>query len=236
MQQFPPIQLPLQVHLKDNATFDNYFPGQGNSQVVEALRAQLITSQHPAIYLYGPSGVGATHLLQAACHHAFEQQQQALYLPLAQVKAHDAGFLLEGLERLDLLCLDDVQQIAGLGEWEEALFHLYNRATETQTALLMAAQMAPRQLPLQLEDLQSRLSWGVVYQLEALSDKDKMALLQLRATRRGLPLNEELARFIVHRSSRHTADLLAVLDRLDNATLVQGRRLTIPFVKSVMDW
>lgn len=231
----PSSQLPLQIQLNDSATFANFFAEGKNAQVVSALQ-DFDKSAEQFIYLYGQQGVGCSHLLQASCHQQAAQGKQTLYLPLGELLPYPPEDILEGLENIFLLCLDDVELICGNKKWEEALFHLFNRARETGLKLLMSASMAPRQLPLALADLSSRLSWGLVYQLEPLDDGQKIALLQLRAKRRGLTLSEEVAQFVVARSARDVNALLSVLDKLDKASLIHRRRLTIPFVKETLSW
>jgi DnaA family protein len=87
-----------------------------------------------------------------------------------------------------------------------------------------------------LADLRSRLSWGIVYQLAQVDDEEKAAILQFRASRRGLQLPAEVARYIVNRAPRAMQSLLDLLDVLDKTSLAQQRALSIPFVKQVLDW
>ena len=95
-----------------------------------------------------------------------------------------AAEVLAGAERMALVCLDDLDAVVGDAGWEQALFHFCNRTRESGTRLLFAASEAPRNLPVQLPDLQSRLSWGVVLQLGEPSDEDKLDILCFRAGRR----------------------------------------------------
>lgn len=233
----PSRQLPLNVRLNDDATFDNFWVGEGtaNGQVISALQA-FSTGQWPEhfVYLWGRSGSGLSHLLQAACHQAEASGLRSQYLPLQELKEVDPLVLLEGLEQLDLLCLDDLPQVVGLPVWDEALFHLYNRMREAGKYLLVSAVCAPRDLATGLADLQSRLAWGLVYRLEALDDREKQRALQWRARKRGMEMSDEVAQFILNRSRREFRELVNSLDRLDRLSLVEKRRLTIPFVREVL--
>jgi DnaA family protein len=226
-------QLALEVRLRDEATFDNFLAGPATRPMVEALQRQLEESGEAIIFIYGPGGCGKSHLLQAACHHA---ASRALYLPLAELQSCPADELLQDVESRDLVCLDDVHRVLGDGSWEEALFHLCNRARERGCRLLVAGDAAPRALALRLEDLRSRLGWGIVYQLTRPGDEEKAAILQFRAGRRGLALSAEVAAFIVSRAPRALDQLLDLLDRLDRASLARQRALSIPFVKQILGW
>ena len=113
---------------------------------------------------------------------------------------------------------------------------MFNRLQDHQVRLIVSANSAVRELNITLADLQSRLSWGAVFQLKTLSDQQRSAAIQLRAERRGLELNDEVMQFIYHRGQRDMQTLLDVLDSLDHASLTQRRRLTVPFVKDIMGW
>ena len=86
-----------------------------------------------------------------------------------------------------------------------------------------------------LADLASRLRSGVVMQVAGMTDFEKQAALQLRAAARGLELGDEVAQYILHRAPRDTNELFYYLNRLDDASLAEQRRLTIPFVKRVLN-
>ena len=226
-------QLPLEISLRDEANFDNFLAGRETGPLVDALQRQLEESGEDIIFIYGPEGSGKSHLLQAACHGA---GSRALYLPLAELRGFPADDLLQGVESRALVSLDDLHRVLGEESWEEALFHLCNRARQRGCRLLVSADAAPRALALGLEDLRSRLGWGIVFQLTRPGDEEKAAILRFRAARRGLALSGEVAAFIVSRAPRALDQLLELLERLDRASLVQQRTLSIPFVKQVMDW
>jgi len=230
-------QIPLNVRLSDAATFDNFWTGEdtANAQVVTVLQ-DLGKGVLPEnfVYLWGRPGTGLSHLLQAACHSAEASGLHSQYLPLQELKDADPRALLEGLETLDMLCLDDLSQVVGTPLWDEALFHLYNQLREGGKTLLVSASCAPRELRASLADLQSRLAWGTVYRLEALDDPGKQRALQWRARKRGMEMSDEVAQFILHRCSRDLRDLFDALDRLDRLSLVEQRRLTIPFVREAL--
>lgn len=232
-----PIQLPLGVRLRDDATFANYYPGANAAALgyVERLCEAEAGWAESLIYLWGGDGVGRSHLLQAACLRFEQRGEQAVYLPLAEVAEYGPE-LLDGLDQAELLCLDDLDAVTGRADWEEALFHLFNRLRDAGRRLLLAAATSPRELPVQLPDLQSRLSLALVFQLQALSDEDKLRALQLRASRRGLHLTDEVGRFILTRGERSMSALFELLERLDQASLQARRKLTIPFLKETLGW
>ena len=229
-----PQQLPLGVSLRDDARFENYQTGS-NGLVCEMLRQAAVGEGESFLYIWGAQGSGCSHLLQAVCHAAEPRKLTAVYLPLNELLSL-SPVILEGMEHLDLVCVDNVEAVSGKPAWEEALFHLYNRIRQEQNTLIVAANSAPRQLEIKLPDLVSRLSWGAVFHVAALNDDDKVQAIQLRAKIRGIELAEDVAKYLVHHASRSMNDLCLMLERLDKASLMAQRKVTIPFIKQEMGW
>jgi DnaA family protein len=221
-------QLPLHLRLRDSATFANYFPGP-NAQLLHCLEQR----REPFVYLWGAGGSGKSHLLQAACHAASEMGAGAAYLPLAELSGMSPD-LLEGLEQMGVIAIEDIETVAGNREWEVALFHLYNRVREQGGRLYVAGSVPPASLGLTLPDLVSRLSWGPVFQLEPLSDEEKLRALQLRAKGRGMVLSDEVAGYLMKHTERDLHNLFELLERLDRESLAAQRKLTIPFVRDLI--
>ena len=220
-------QLTLGIRLRDDATFDNYFSGQ-NEQVVHNLQRQ----EEPYVFLFGADGTGKSHLLQAACHETGKKGLPVVYLPLAEEGLMPA--MLDGLENMSLIALDDIQEIIGNEDWEYALFNLYNRVREKGVRMLVSSAEPLASLNIKLADLKSRLSWGPIFQLSSLSDKEKQHALQQRAKNRGLDLEDDVVTYLLKRSSRDMSSLFTLFEKLDKASMVEKRKLTIPFIKDYL--
>jgi DnaA family protein len=134
-----------------------------------------------------------------------------------------------------VLCLDDVDAIAGDPQWEQALFRLFNEAAELGTRLIFAARAAPRGIDWSLQDWRSRAAACVVYQLRELDDAGRLEALRLRAAQRGLQLPPETADYLLRRMPRDLPSLFELLDHLDEASLVAQRRLTVPFIRAALE-
>lgn len=225
-------QLPLGIRLRDSALFDTYFPGP-NAAALEYLRGLAEGSASAGAWLWGPPGSGKTHLLQAVCAAADGAGRQAAYLPMDAMVDLGAG-ALEGWGGKDLLAIDDFDRTAGDGQFEQAVFRLYNELQEQGGRLLVSTTEAPAGIHIGLPDLASRLAAGVIFQLTTPDDAQRVSALQLRARHRGLELPDETAHFLLRRLPRDMASLCGWLDRLDVASLEAKRRLTVPFVREVM--
>lgn len=225
-------QLTLGVALQDNARFENYLQGP-NQEVVAQLQSVFAEPEPVQLYCWGATGLGKTHLLQALCHSAAQAGRSPVYIPLDQYTSLQP-VLLEGLEEKQVICLDDLHRIAGQCDWEEALFHCYNAIKQRGASLVVSADTAPSQLPVSLADLRSRLASGLIYNLQALDDRQRLQALQLRAKGRGFELPEDTGQYLMRRVPRDMGALFELLDKLDKASLSAQRRLTIPFVKTIL--
>ena len=225
-------QLPLSLSLREDATFASYYVAS-NQMIIDTLQASASGQGESFVFLLGATGEGRSHLLQATCHHATTLGRSAIYLPLEYYNDYTPA-VFEELEQYDLVCLDDIDCLIGMPEWEEALFHLYNRLRQAGSYLVVSASALPAELPCCFEDLRSRLSWGLLFQIKPMQDDEKLVALTLRASARGLELSEEVGRYLLHHYARSLERLFAVLDQLDQAALIAKRRLTIPFVKQTL--
>lgn len=225
----PGQQLGLGMWLRESATFDNFVPGS-NEVLLQALRQSCDDGQG-FIFFWGPDGEGKSHLLQAACNQV---GSGSVFLPLGEPGL--VPEMLDGLEQMKLVAIDNLAAIAGDAAWETALFNLYNRLRDQgRGVLIVAAEQPLASVGLQLPDLQSRLAWGLVFQLIVLSDEQKISALQQRARGRGIELNDDVANYLLRHCRRDMAGLFELLDKLDQASLAEQRRLTIPFVKTCLN-
>lgn len=224
-------QLPLPIPLSAEATFDNFYISNDNQLTIAALR-ECPQNRELFFYLWG-SGCGVSHVLQAVQHE--QSDNTILYLPLKELAQYPAEEVLAGLDAADIVILDDFQSVVGKEDWEHALFHLYNRLRDTNKRLIVGAQLAPRELSVNLPDLQSRLQWGISYRLHALSDDDKQQAIKLRAKNLGLRIGDEVIQYIFNHYSRDLRQLMHCLSLIDEASMAEQRHLTIPFVKQVLN-
>jgi DnaA family protein len=224
-------QLPLGLRLADRAVFATFWP-QGNEQLLAHLKEIARGGSAGMTFLIGPHASGKSHLLQATCAQT-PASRRCGFFPLAQLQALGPA-ALEGLPRLDLVCLDDVQLAAGNAPWEQALFGLYRELDECGGSLLAAAPERPALLPWGLKDLASRFAAATLHTLRPLDEGAQREALMLRAKVRGFELPEEVARWLQRRYPRDMATLYQLLDTLDSAALVAQRRLTVPFIRSVL--
>ncbi len=221
-------QIPFSFQAPEYATLDNFIVGD-NEQLLFSLK----NDAEPLIYLWGDKGTGKTHLLESIVLYYHSLEKNAIYIPM-QLDNNIQPELLESLETFDLVCLDSIHHIAGDKLWEEALFNFFNRMREAGGRLILAADQNAHNININLADLRSRLSWGITYHIKTLSDDEKISALKFRAHQRGFQMNDDVACYLMKHAPRDMSGLMSLLDKLDYATLVEQKKLSIPFVKKYL--
>lgn len=224
-------QLPLALRWPAQQRFAS-FVGGDNGAAVALLQRAATDADAPWVFVPGPRGSGKTHLLVAACAAATERGRSAQYLSLR--KSVDAR-ALRALGGSDLLALDDVGAIAANGELEHALFDLYNRCKVEKSTLLFGADKPPAQLGIGLPDLVSRLAACAQATLRPLDDAARREALRQRALARGLTLDDAVIDWLFAHTERDLGSLTALLDRIDRESLAAKRRVTVPFLRQLLE-
>jgi len=224
-------QMPLPLEPRRVASLADFVAGPNGA--VRAAVGQVAREADQSLLISGPASSGKTHLLNAACLEARQAGRTAFFLGLRGLGSDDARSL-EGLERTDLVCLDDLQEVAGEPVWEEALFHFINRLREAQGSLLLSSRERLRQLPLQLPDLASRLAWGLRLTLRPLEDWDKRQVIERHGAAMGVRIPDDVIDYLLNRGPRDMATLLGVISRLQQVAFRDKRQLTVPLTRELL--
>ena len=197
-------QLLLDIKPAATPSFKNFVVGK-NAELIFQLK-QALNSPNEAhfIYIWGESGSGKTHLINA-CKALIQQR------PLAIV------------DQVHLL--DDEAQIA--------LFNQFNQLKAENGTLISAGLHAPTQMGLR-DDLATRLAWGLVYQCQVLSDEDKASALKQHAFERGMKLPDDVTDYCLRYLRRDLPTLMATLDALDEWSLTAQKPVTVPMLRKLL--
>lgn len=226
-------QLPLHFEFRVNQTFNDFFPG-ANQEIVAHLQQCIAGPGEQQIFLWGKPGQGKTHLLQACCHQAQKQNLSSFYFDLSNAKLPDP-LMLNGLDEFDVVCFDNIEHIAGNAAWELAFFNFFNQHRERGHKLIVSASSAPNDIAIQLPDLKTRLNWGLTLKIQPLTDSDRIAALIFKADQMGFEIAPQAGHFLLTHYDRDLASLWALLEKLDRASLAAKRKLTLPFLKQILD-
>ena len=224
-------QIPLQLEPRRPDRFDEFVAGP-NEIALAAVR-QLLDETGGSLFLSGPQGSGKSHLLNALCHAARENGLAAFYIALKRLP-EEAAASLEGLQVLDLVCVDDLDSVAGNPVWENALFACFNEVRAARGRLLVSSSQPLASLELCLPDLASRLAWGVRQNLRLPDDDGKLQILQQRARTLRIDLPEDVQNYLLKHSKRDMSSLLLALERLKDTAFVSKRKITVPLAREIL--
>ncbi len=219
-------QLVLELIPAPAPSFDNFVVGCNQEARNALFDAAFRTPPVKVLYLWGVSGSGKSHCLNAV---ASSLQQSVLTVAALQnsVAAPRPAPHLESR----IIVVDDVEI---LNDAEQvALFNAINeRAPQSGTCVIAAGNAAPRDLTLRPE-LTSRLGSGLTFQLHPLTDAEKALALNVHATSRGFSLRDDVTAYLLRHSRRDMASLIAMLDALDQYSLETGREITLPLLRQI---
>jgi DnaA family protein len=215
-------QIPLALLAPPTHRFDNFLPG-ANAEALAYLHG--LSPGDPPVLLWGPTGSGKTHLLQALAEHWQAGGQRVAWYdadtPLPwELPAHESLLLLDDCQRFD----------AGQ---QHAAFALFVASAGQGYNIVATADAPAVDLDLR-EDLRTRLGWGPSFALAPLGDAEMRAVLRREADRRGLLLGDEVLGYLLTRFERNLKGLMALLDRLDRFALASKRALTLPLLKAML--
>ncbi len=206
-------------------TLDNFEIGS-NAELCALLRCLAergvaLSLSERFVYCWGEPGSGKTHLLRALAAH-----DGVRYLNSASPLANFA----DGTHTM-LTVIDDCDGLSA--EQQTEAFGLFNRIRESDGALVTSGALPPASLALR-EDLRTRLGWGLIYQLQGLSDAQKIAALTQAAQSRGFALASGVLPYIITHFHRDMRSLSAMLDALDRYSLETKRSITLPLLRELL--
>jgi DnaA-homolog protein len=216
-------QLLLDISPDKQPTLDNFVVGR-NQELLSSLRNALSGGgSERSFYVWGESGSGKSHVLQACVRSAQDMQKNAIYAQGNVPQNTDIGMAVVAVDDVELF--DDAAQIK--------LFNLYNQMREGGGMLLVSGKESVLHIKLR-DDLRTRLGWGLVYQVHALSEEEKALALSQHAQAKGFILSPEVTQYLLRHGRRDLPSLIAVLDALDEHSLSLHRAPSVPLLKEIM--
>jgi DnaA family protein len=224
-------QIALDIGLASDPSFANFFSGPNEAAVkhLERSAGGLLPSPVPT-YLWGEEASGKTHLLKAVSEALRGQGATSGWMDASMLEPPEFN------ESWSAVIMDDCHLYTAAQQ--RAAFNWFVNALSTDDGhprwVVAAGNVPPADLPLR-EDLRTRLGWGNVFALQALSDAERRAVLRREADARGVFLSDDVMDFMLTRFSRDLGSLMQLPDKLDGYALQTKRAITIPLLKSMLE-
>ena len=210
-------------------TFES-FHSSSNKVVIDSIK----DDKNKLLWIAGLKGSGKTHILQATINYMDNGINRLLYLPMRESKDFTPD-ILDNLDQFDLVAIDDIEYVIGDFSWEEQLLILYEELIHTKSRILISSSDTPQGLSFKLPDLASRFSLGLVDRLKPMNEEQMIEAISLHAKIRGFNLPQDVAKYLISRVPRDVSVLVDIIKLLDYESLSKQRKLTIPFIKTVLD-
>jgi DnaA family protein len=225
-------QIALPLSLDRQYSFENFISDRADL-IIASLKALIQGDGEAQIGLWGTTASGKTHLLNASADYARQKSVVLQIYDAKQLLQCDANEF-EGFSHCDVLAIDNLDAIAGNAEWEACFYQVINRCRDGDYRFVFAMAHRPEDVETTLDDFRSRLQWGLMLQLPSSDDIEIRQILRKRAQLIGIELAEDVISYLMTHHARNLATQMAILQRLDGASLSQQRKITIPLIKQAL--
>ena len=235
-----------QTNLSSDYTFETLVEGKGNR--IAAAAAQSIAENpgqsYNPFFLYGSTGLGKTHLVQAIGNELLKNRPDAKvrymhsddYIRsfMSAVRTNSYDVFKQQYKQYDLLIIDDIQFIKGKDRTMEEFFYLYNHFHNEKKQLILTCDVLPAKIEDMDDRLKSRFSWGLTLELEPPELEMRVAILQKKAESSGISLTDEAAFFIANLIRSNVRELEGAFNRVSASSRFMNKPIDIDLARDAL--
>ena len=230
--------------LNPSYTFDSFIVGPSNQM---AYNASLAVSNKPGIqynplFIYGGTGLGKTHLLQAVGNHAIEKENTVIYVTIEQfmndftfsIKNKNMEHFRNKYRKCDVLLIDDIQFLSGKEQTQEEFFHTFNELHNAKKQIVMTSDRLPSQIAGLVDRLKSRFEWGLTADVQIPGLETKIAIIEKKSELNGISLSREIVNFIATTLDNSIREIEGVLIRINASASLLNQEINLPMVQNLL--
>jgi len=234
------------ARLNPKYTFETFVVGSSNQFAHAAARAvaESPSRSYNPLFLYGPVGLGKTHLLHAIGHQILAKHRglKVQYLTAEQfvnqlinsLRFKSMPSFRERFRSIDVLLVDDIQFLANKERTQEEFFHTFNTLYTSQRQIILSSDSSPRNIPSIEERLRSRFEWGLIADIQAPDLETKIAILRRKADLDGVQLPDDVAQFIANQVKSNVRELEGMLNRVVAFASLTAKPLSLDLAKETL--
>ena len=208
-------------------TFENFIVGPSNKFAHAAAMAVSITpgKAYNPLFIYGNSGLGKTHLLNAICYEIKDKYPNATIIFttgedftnefIGHVKNNTMQAFHDKYRNVDVLLVDDIQFIGGKDQTEEEFFHTFNALHEKGKQIVLTADKPPKDMPTLEDRIRSRFEWGLIADVQAPDYETRILIIKRKAELLNLELSNSVVEFIAEKIKKNIRQLESVVRKLN---------------------
>lgn len=230
---------PVQDQLNPAYTFENYVQGDNNRM---AYAVSVAVGEEPGedynpLFIYGGTGLGKTHLMQAIGHYAHQMhpEMRICYITsenfinqmVTALQNHESNAFRERFRNVDLLLVDDIQFIAGKTSTENEFFHTFNDLKQNRKGIVMVSDRPPREIQNLEERLCSRFEGGMVIDIQKPDFETRFAILRKKAEYMKLDVEDDVLRLIAEHVDSNVREIEGCLTRISAHMRLSGQKVNV---------
>ncbi|RXJ81619.1 chromosomal replication initiator protein DnaA [Arcobacter sp. F2176] len=230
--------------LNPSYTFDSFVVGSSNQM---AFNASLAVSKKPGIqynplFIYGGTGLGKTHLLQAIGNDAIEHGRTIIYVTIEQfmndftfaIKNKNMEHFRSKYRKCDVLLIDDIQFLSGKEQTQEEFFHTFNELHNAEKQIVMTSDRLPSQIAGLVDRLKSRFEWGLTADVQIPGLETKIAIIEKKSELNGIHLDREIVNYIATNLDNSIREIEGVLIRINASAALLNQEINLPMVQNLL--
>ncbi len=238
--------LDLSAPLDHRFTFEHFVVGKPNELAYAAARrvAEARSVPFNPLFLYGPVGLGKTHLMHSIAWEItsrfptrriiYLSAEKFMYQFVRALRTKDTVAFKDQFRSVDVLMIDDVQFIGGREATQEEFFHTFNALVDQNRQVVISADKSPSDLEGVEERMRSRLGWGLVADIHPTTYELRLGILQSKAEQSETDIPPKVLEFLAHKITSNVRELEGALTRIiAHATLI-GRPITLETTQEVL--
>ena len=224
--------LPYQQNIKQ--TFENYYSDSDlNTQISEGIK-NIFSNKNNQIYIWGGKFTGKSHLLYSANNHFSSIEKKCIYLPMKDYSLFDPD-IINNFCDYDLICIDDIDCIFGIKGWEYSFFKMINTALENSKKIIYTSSSSLALNKINLKDLHSRLSWGLVYRINNSDDCIKEKILNKIIHEKEYNISLDVCSYLLNRKDRDLVSLIEIIHKIGYYSLSTNKKVSIKSLSDIFN-
>ncbi len=230
--------------LNASFTFESFVVGSSNQMAYNASLAvaKKGAKQYNPFFIYGGTGLGKTHLIQAIGNHCINEGKKVIYITSEQfmndftfsLKNNTMPHFREKYRSCDVLLIDDVQFFSNKEQTQEEFFHTFNELHSANKQIIMTSDRLPSQIPSLVDRLKTRFEWGLIADVQVPGLETKIAIIKKKSELNGFILSNEIINFIATHLDSSIREIEGVIIRINASSNLLGQEITLNFVKSLL--
>ena len=229
-----PKQLNLDVKLDEAINLNNFILCPSTEIILKASKDFVSGSDTTkTFFLWGKKGTGKNYLLHSINREFLEKKLHSAFVSFDNNLVVNPS-VLEGLEELDVIFIESMEQFPSSKEWELALFNLINACLLKDCKIFISSQVTAKHMEINLVDLKSRLLAFPAFELPEINEDEKLKAMQEAASRKGWELEDNVLSYILTHTSRNLSDLMSLMNELDTFSLEKKKKVSIALVRELI--